>query len=331
MRSLETVPLQEWHLEDAASLSAARYRSLRQRVPSLPSRYEDADGMLSRLQELAAQAPGVAAVRGSRLVGFLVGLLLPAFRGKRAVLSPEWANAADPEGGRRIYGEMYTHLAARWAANGCFTHLIVMLAHDRDGIEGWHWLGFGLAAADAVRDLKPVQGPRGDIVIRRGGPQDIDQVMRLTEALQRHLAAPPTFLVCVEREDRASHEEWLADPANAVWLACEGTEVVGYVKQGPVTLNASDIIVDEGTTSIVGAFSKESVRGKGVATALLNRSLKWARSEGYERCAVDFEPMNVLAARFWTRHFEPVCYALVRHVDERIAWAHGEREASDVW
>jgi hypothetical protein len=58
----------------------------------------------------------------------------------------------------------------------------------------------------------------------------------------------------------------------------------------------------------------------------LNRSLEWARSEGYERCAVDFEPMNVLAARFWLRYFSPVCYSLVRHVDERIAWAHERRE-----
>jgi hypothetical protein len=36
--------------------------------------------------------------------------------------------------------------------------------------------------------------------------------------------------------------------------------------------------------------------------------------------------MNILAARFWLRHFRPVCYTLVRHVDERIAWAHERRE-----
>jgi len=227
---------------------------------------------------------------------------------------------------------MYMHLAARWVANGCFTHLIVVLAHDREGIEGWHWLGFGLGAADAVRDLTPAEGPLcAHITIRRGGPQDIEQVMRLTAALQRHLAAPPTFLACLEREDRASHEEWLADPACAVWLACEGTEAVGFMKQGPASTDASGIICDEGTTSIVGAFTNESARGKGIGTALLNRSLAWARSEGYDRCAVDFEPMNIPAVRFWTRHFEPVCYALVRHVDERTAWAHGAREPSDVW
>jgi hypothetical protein len=53
--------------------------------------------------------------------------------------------------------------------------------------------------------------------------------------------------------------------------------------------------------------------------ALLNQVLSWAHGEGYERCAVDWEPMNVLATRFWTRHFQPVSYALVRHIDERFA------------
>ena len=36
--------------------------------------------------------------------------------------------------------------------------------------------------------------------------------------------------------------------------------------------------------------------------------------------------MNVLAARFWLSHFWPVCYSLVRRVDEKIAWAHERRE-----
>ncbi len=81
----------------------------------------------------------------------------------------------------------------------------------------------------------------------------------------------------------------------------------------------SPLIYDEKTTSISGAFTREKARGGGIATALLNRSLEWAHAAGYERCAVDFEPMNPLATRFWLRHFEPVCYTLIRHVDKREA------------
>jgi GNAT superfamily N-acetyltransferase len=73
------------------------------------------------------------------------------------------------------------------------------------------------------------------------------------------------------------------------------------------------------------------VRNSGIGTALLKHSLDWARSAGYERCAVDFEPENISGARFWLRHFRPVCYSLVRHVDERVAWAHEKREDKDLW
>ena len=94
----------------------------------------------------------------------------------------------------------------------------------------------------------------------------------------------------------------------------------------PSNPTACYIIRDEKTTSITSAFTRESERNKGIATALLNHSLNWARSVGYERCAVDFESQNIPATHFWLRHFQPVCYSLIRYVDERVAWAHEKRE-----
>jgi GNAT superfamily N-acetyltransferase len=329
--SLEIVPFETQHLQDAAALVNARYSALRERVPALPSRYEDASAILPSLRDLADRVPGVAALRGGRLAGFLLGMAFSEFRGQRSVFSPEWANAADPDDSRRVYEEMYTRLAARWVANGCFTHLISMLAHDREGIEGWHWLGFGLLAVDGVRDLDQVHGPSAGVTLRRGSLEDIEPAMALIEALQRHVAAPPTFLAYVKRESKRSQEEWLENPAHALWLAYQGAEAVACIGLGPANPEACHVIRDEKTASIVKALTMERARGQGIATALLNRSLDWARSEGYERCAVDFEPMNVLAARFWMRHFQPVCYALARCVDERIAWAHTKREHKDMW
>ena len=86
---LEIAPLQDDHLEDAAALVTARYWALRERVPPLPSRYEDVSSILPSLRDLAGQAPGVAAMREGRLAGFLLGMVLPEFRGKRGVYSPE--------------------------------------------------------------------------------------------------------------------------------------------------------------------------------------------------------------------------------------------------
>jgi GNAT superfamily N-acetyltransferase len=329
--TLKIVKLQGEHLDDAAALVSARCAGLRAQAPSLPSRYEDTGVVFSLLRDLAGTVPGVAALRRSRLVGFLLGFVIPVFRGKRTVFSPEWANAAELADSRRIYEEMYALLSDRWIANGCFTHLVSSLAHDGAAMDGWSWLGFGLIAVDAVRALEPAQGPVADVEVRRARLAEIESALAMGEALERHMAAAPTFLAYTEKDDRAFHEGWLADQANALWLAYDGGRAVACLGQGPANSEACDIIQDEKTTSIVRAFTGESVRGQGIATALLNRSLEWARSQGYERCAVDFEPMNLLAARFWMRHFEPICYTLVRHVDERISWAHAQRDHKHLW
>ena len=315
--SLEIAPLRDEHFEDAAALATARYRALRERAPALPTRYEDVGSILPLLRDLAGQAPGVVAMRDGQLAGFLLGMVLPEFRGKRSVYSPEWANAARAEDSREIYREMYAHLSARWVADGCFTHLATLLALDGEAVNAWHWLGFGLAAVDAVRDLAPVQGSLADVVIRRAGLEDVEEAILLDLALHRHLAAAPIFLVDEHGEE--FYEPWLANSANALWLANRGGETVGCMGLEPSSSNACYVIRDEKTISITSAFITESERSKGIGTALLNHSLDWARSLDYQRCAVDFEPQNIPAARFWLRHFQPVCYSLIRRVDERVA------------
>jgi len=318
---IEVVPLGEKHLEDAAVLAGGRYEALREQVSSLPPRYAEVTTLLPLLCDIAGAGPGVAAIRAGRLVGFVAGWLIPSFRGKRSVFSPEWANAAELEDSQRIYEEMYTHLSASWVADGYFTHLVGLLANDCGGIDGWHRLGFGMIAADAVRDLQLAHGCYTDVDIRRACQPDLVQVMMLNEALCQHLAAAPTFLVDPENRGRDFYQQWLQNPDQALWLAYQGAEPVAYIGLGPASDDASTIIRDDKTTSVSGAFTREEARGRGIATALLTRSLEWARAAGYERCAVDFEPMNPLAARFWLRHFEPVCYTLVRHIDERAQCA----------
>ncbi|MDH4241861.1 MAG: GNAT family N-acetyltransferase [Phycisphaerae bacterium] len=314
--NLEIVPLGEKHLEDAAALASSRYKELCEEIPLLPSRYAEISALLPLLHKIVEKGPGVAAICRGRLVGFLTGWLIPSFRGRQAVSSPEWGNAVDRENSRRICEEMYTHISALWVADGYLTHLIGTLADDNDGIEVWHWLGFGMIAVDALRSLNPAQGPSAKVAIRRGEPKDITEAMALIQALKHHSASAPTFLVQTEQRDQRYYEEWLANPDNVFWLAYNGAEAVAFMQHGPASMDTCTIIRDEKTTSIIGAFTEESLRNRGIASALLNRSLEWARGAGYERCAVDFEPMNPLATRFWLRNFKPVCYTLVRHVDK---------------
>lgn len=286
-------------------------------MPLLPSRYEEPAEILPRLRDLARRAPGAVALRDGRLVGFLMAYLLDSFRGHRGVFSPEWAHAEDPAASGQIYEALYASLSQRWVARGYTLHGLSLLAADVSGRERWHWLGFGLAAADAVRDLKPIGAAAAGLTVRRAGPADLPELARLDDGLHRHLVAAPIFLPL---GDHAGYDELateLPDPAYAFWTAWDGEQAVAFIKFGPASDNACTIIRDPGTASITGAFTRPDVRGRGVAAALLERGLAWARAEGYTRCAVDFEPMNTPAARFWRTHFQIVCLSQLRYIDVR--------------
>jgi len=312
--SLEITTLQEKHLDDAAALVCARYTALRERVPIMPSRYEEVNVILPMLDDMVKKSPGVVALQGSRLVGFLSGLVIPMLLGKRCAYSPEWANGADQEEGRRAYDEMYARLSTQWIADGCGMHAVTLLANDRQGLEGWQWLGFGFAGVDGIRALDPVEGVTAQVEVRQAGMEDAATVSFFAQALEQHMVSAPIFWI----HDLGDCRQRLNDPAQAMWLAHAGHKTVGCMALGPANSDACAIIQDDKTASIMMAFTRESARNKGVAMALLNRSLEWARSQGYERCAVDFETMNFLASRFWRKWFEPVCYSLVRCIDERM-------------
>lgn len=314
---MEITDFTEKHLADAAALVAARYRALRQQMPLAPARYENVDVLCPLLERLTSAAPGVVALHNGRLVGFLAAWL-SQWRGYNTTYSPEWGNGADLDQAGRIYQAMYISLAARWIAEKHFVHTLTVLAHDRLGIEGWQWLGFGYFVIDAIRSLAPARGTPTDVEIRRASLADLDAAVCLERGLWRYLASAPTFLV-QEDEDRVeTMRSWLGDTDKALWLAHRAGQPLAYMRFEGGNEDACTVIRDEGTASITGAFTVESARGDGIATALLNRGLVWAQDAGYVRCSVDFEAMNVLGTRFWLRHFQPICYSLYRHVNETV-------------
>lgn len=316
---LITAALEKKHLDDAARLVARRYQRLRETAPALPERYVDVAVLRPLLDEIVETGSGVAALHDGQLAGFLASWYIPSFRGKPMVFSPEWGNGAEPEESATIYEAMYTHIAAQWMDQGYAHHIINLFAHDAPAREELHWLDFGMRAADAIRPLTPVSPAAApftaiDMTIRRATGDDVTAVMAMEAALTHHLAASPTFLLGNQQWTRQECLDVLTNPDVALWLARQADKPVGYLLSGPASHDASTIIRDEGTMSITGAYTYPDARGSGVATALLDRALAWARETGYVRCAVDFEPTNPPARRFWLRHFKPVTYALSRYV-----------------
>ena len=319
MTMFNIIPFREEHLEDAARLVCDRYQRLCEQVPDLPQRYSTVSSLAPLLQSILKPGiPGVAAFQGNRMVGFLTAWQMPDFRGKRSIYAPEWANAAVLEDSARIYEAMCNRISDDWLAEGYSAHYLSIFPNDLQALQYWNWVGFGMFAVDALRAVDSI--PVGDtgVYIRRADLQDIEQVMALQDELWEYIKGPPIFILN-ERYDRKYYEEWLQNPEKVVWLACSQGEPLAFMRMGPAAEDVCAIIVDEKTTSIYAAFTRQQARREGIATALLAHALKFARDCGYERCAVPFEPMNPLGSRFWLRYFQPVCYSFLRNIDDRLA------------
>ena len=340
MSPLRIVPLTEELLGEAALLAAGRVRAERRHVPHLPARYENFGELLPLIRRAYSRAPGVAAIDGDRLVGFMTTNLVHGLRGPfRGAYVGEWGHAVagDIAGERRqyIYRRMYELLGEKWVRNGCFAHAVTIFAHDQDAVNAWFWSHFGMACVDAVRGVEPIGATvhdDKDFYIRQATLSDLESVATLKELHSRYMAESPIFMPAVDLSGlRERVEKWMSQESHFVYLAFRGDKPIAYMQWEPSYKNASFIITDPKTASVTGAFTLEEHRGGGVGSALLDEVLRAARARGFERCSVDFESHNIYGSRFWLRYFQPICYSVFRQVDERIAWAPHDRRPEHIW
>jgi GNAT superfamily N-acetyltransferase len=314
MRSIKLASAHEESIEEVSSLVINSFREEQKHVPILRSCFERDVMYLPRLRKLVKEVPSVAAYQDGHLVGFLTGFVIQSWRGKKSVYCPEWTHATVKKNRKEVYQLMYAELSKNWVANRCNTHLITFFAHDVKIIETFSWFVFGMADVDAIRDLSPLKGINSDVEIKKATIDDLELVTSLSHQLHQYMAGAPIFLVSTE-ESKNNLKILLLDTSKALWIAFKDGRAVSYMTVGPANPDAAYVIQNKGIASIHGAFTEEKFRDQGIGKALLNKSIEWASSMGYEICAVDFEPENIDGSRFWKKHFKPICYTLVRNVN----------------
>jgi RimJ/RimL family protein N-acetyltransferase len=122
--------------------------------------------------------------------------------------------------------------------------------------------------------------------VRRAGPEDVDAVLRLFEAVaaerQYILAEPP-----IDRDLRRKRFlEMIQSDDATVFVAETGGEVVGELtafrraSTGPATIG-------------MGVLARW--RGQGVGTALMHACVEWAREAGVHKLSLEVFPWNEAA------------------------------------
>jgi ribosomal protein S18 acetylase RimI-like enzyme len=327
----EIIPFGGQHLNDAASLLAARHRAARARVPELPERFEQPAEVRPLIEQTLAieRAFGVAALRGGRLVGYLIGreaLETSFFRRPRAAAVDLAGHAVDAEDGGEAYRALYAALASRWIEEGYFAHEVAVPAVDDQALAAWFSLGFGQGGARGIRSLAPLPNTESveGIEVHRAGVEDAEPAARLQRQLALHHTGSPIFVPLPPESDgefRRLTAERLSDPEHRTFLAVRGGEALGMIALAPPDPRSA-LVTPERCIHIDDAYTEAALRGSGVGRLLLETAMAQAREDGYQWCSVSWMTANIPAQRFWRAvGFQPTLYRLVREVDSRIAWA----------
>ena len=237
------LPFSPDHVEPAATLLAARHRRDRLGTPSLSSAYEDLAATVTVVRDLLAAdgTSGVVALRGERVVAYLLGTLslgsptrtFAGFMHPRAADIPHAGHAAEAGEAPMLYPRLYAPLAQGWVAGGHVGHYVTVPA-DRDAADPWLDLGFAPFVTMAVRPTTPpaerADRPAPDVTVRRATADDEATVQALVTELMRSFADPPIFVPFLPETaaERAKFvADRLADPACPCWLAFVNGRPVG--------------------------------------------------------------------------------------------------------
>jgi ribosomal protein S18 acetylase RimI-like enzyme len=317
MTRLDIRPFSAEFIPHAGELLGDRHRAHRAAEPLLPARYENAEAAAAEVETLTKGegASGAVALRGSRLVGFLLGV-----RKRDDVWGANvWVETAGhaveaAEDLRDLYGAA----AARWVEEGRDRHYALVPATDPALVDAWSRLSFGQQHAYGIREVPDAVWPDG---VRRAEERDLDALVELAPLLQDHQSLAPVFGGGLppesEEELRAGILEDLAKEEIGDLVAERDGRVVGAFQIVPAELSGMHVGLARpaGAAFLGWAATRPDVRGSGAGVALTNAGFAWARERGYETMVTDWRVTNLLASRFWpARGFRESFLRLYRRI-----------------
>ena len=329
--AIEIIPFQAEHLDQAVRLLAYRFGQYRLKQPELPARYAEP---LSARQALEAalqrkHAAGMAAIQGSRLLGYMIGDLdiseLWGRSGWVRTAGYALADDQDPE----LLRDLYAEVSRPWVEAGCFGHHVQVPAEDAGLAKLWFSLSFGIQHVRGLQQLapsgleEPVLPP--GVAIRQVGPEDRDLVASFSDVIWKHQVGAPVWAIHPpEANDREGWAELADDPEVVAWVATLDGRPAATQSYYPSELGEDLMLVPEKCVHLAAAATRPWARRRGIMAALTQQGLADIYERGYRWCETDWRSTNLLSSRYWPRKgFKPAIYRLARQIDPRISWANG--------
>lgn len=316
--NIDIKKLKDDHLKDVVEIVIHNYRTERKSVPYLPFEKNFKNLFKPKLKSLVSEDTGIVAQSDDEIIGFIAGYKINEFWGDcKGIYCPDYGHGVLGDNRKKIYQKLYEYSADQWVESGFTHHALTIYAHDRETIDTFFWLGFGLRCIDAMRKTAAIKKNYADVNIRKIGKERIPEIADLQEELHNYYFKKSPIFMPVEKEDPEKYlENWLKDKNRHLWAAYKDTKAVGFMKIGP---KGERLITEfEEVMNITGAYVKQEYRKSKIAVSLLDSIQKWMLENNYNLCGGDYESFNILGSDFWNQFFTPYTYSLVRRIDERV-------------
>jgi predicted N-acetyltransferase YhbS len=301
------VPFHDEHLEGAVRLLAERHARHRKAEPLLPG---DVD-FAAELEKERDELPGVVALEGDEVVGYLVG------RRREDHVGPHvWSYIAghavrEPELTRDLYGAA----AGAWVDAGLTRHF-VYFPYRPELVDPWFRLSFGASSALAAQETSPRPAFDAGATIRESTPDDIGAAAELDRAMGESMIPSPSFGWGQPDDKEALLADWADTWDNREtyrhFVAERDGRMVGHIL---LYRRPADLRVPADTIDLAQASTRPAERGSGVGVALTHHVITWAHEHGYPTMITDWRMTNLLASRFWPqRGFRPTFLRVYRSI-----------------
>lgn len=315
MSTMKVIPLSAVTVESLAEVVAELHG---QSLSSGPvSMLGDREFAESAVATAIWSRPGVVAVEGSSVVGFMVAPLanIPGSTIAR-LRSPQ--HAARPACVRSAYRLMYAALAERLVAAGCTYHSVPFPLGVPAAVDAFFELELGVDQITGAVPIADYEASAGSDDIRAATVDDLDGLVALSIELTKFHSRAPMFQPALldVRTVRRSLVRALEDDASTVLVVDRGGQLRAMMSAEPDGAYADSVVIGMNVVT-------ESARSAGLGTAMLDVLVCWAAGHGYRHCTVGWTSSNPISDAFYrSRGFVPIRYRLHRRIDPRVAWAN---------
>ncbi|QVK18607.1 GNAT family N-acetyltransferase [Mycoplasmatota bacterium] len=316
---IKIIPYSPIYLEEMTELFIKKYQNVVKKIPLLPNKYSMVEEIKPKIEKISSTYDTVVAVKDNHVVGYLSGFLIDSFKSSHSgIYTPEWSHAT-LNNDVNIFNEMYQRFFSIVSKKGCKAHAITILGDELELKENLNWNGHGLLVIDAIRKAQLINERNQNIKIRFACLDDIPKLINIIEENHGYMSGSPTFLH-IDKGKNISEmlNTWLTDVKTKILIAFEKEKIIGMMKVVINSCNSATIVHDKKILKISTTHVLEAYQNQGIAKALLNEANRYALDNNLESVAVDFESTNFKARRFWLKHFDIVCYSLIRYIDDRI-------------